>query len=496
MAEKDTTLSGGTILDSGVAKYKIVKVLGQGGFGITYLVTGEMKIGNVTTEAKFAIKEHFPEMFATRQGDTITANNDKQDEYASSLADFKAEAKKLQKMGDSNDNIVKVNEIFEANGTAYYVMQYINGKSLTRHVEGSKGGKLTYEEAIDLLAPIFDAVDFLHKSKINHLDIKPDNIMLHEGLNGIVPVLIDFGLSMHFKKNGDKTSPKGVQGISEGYSPLEQYVGIQEFRPETDIYALAATLLYALTGATPKSAAELRIADLRPALLKVMPESAVDGLCKALAKSSDDRTSSVSVLKSDLGVVSGSDDNRTRAIVTDYNKKKTSKNNLPLWILCGIGAAAVIVGCIFLFKPSGKSVEPTQETSLDSLPPQEEVEVVEVVEEPQKPETQHTEDAPQPAYKTPEHSTQKNTQGAASQPSTPQVTSGTLSLPYGTWTGGIRNGQPDGQGRVVFSRNYRYPGTMDEILAGYSLEGTYSNGQLVIGRLFDSAGTFIGSVMP
>ena len=293
MLTNDSTLCPGSILDSGNTRYRIVSVLGQGGFGITYLVMGELKVGNVTTEAKFAIKEHYPELYCSRKGDTVVPKADNLKEYTRSKSDFMAEAKKLHSLGTQNENIVKVNEVFESNGTVYYVMQYINGRSLSSYVESK--GRLEYGEAISLLEPIFDAVDFLHKSRINHLDIKPDNIMLHEGIDGVTPVLIDFGMSVHFRKNGEKTSPKGLQGVSEGYSPLEQYAGIKEFNPATDIYSLAATLLYTLTGEKPRSAAEIRLSDVRTALSGKAPANAVESICKAMNKSYEDRTSSVEI---------------------------------------------------------------------------------------------------------------------------------------------------------------------------------------------------------
>lgn len=504
MQSSNSALSAGTLLDSGVTTYKIISTLGQGGFGITYLVTGELKVGNVTTEAKFAIKEHFPEMFATRNGDEIVPNPDKQAEYENSLTDFKAEAKKLAKMGDSNPNIVKVNEVFEANGTAYYVMEYINGESLTKFVESRK--KLSFQDAVKILTPIFDAVDSLHKSNINHLDIKPDNIMLHEGMNGLKPILIDFGLSIHFKKSGAKTSPKGVQGVSEGYSPMEQYVGIHEFRPETDIYALAATLLFAITGVQPKSAAELKVSDLRPVLLKLMPENAVEGMCKALAKSSDDRTSSVSVFKSDLGLTGSG--NKTTVINVQQNG---GGNKLSTWLFAALGGIVLIVGCVLYFNnKSGKAknVTPTENvTDPTSDDAQKEVEGVvseATGEETVKPEenTSKEESAPETVKEKPQPTQEKETkkeksQKQAGEPSEEsRPTKGSVSLGYGTWTGEIRNGKPDGKGTVRFSRSYQYPGTSDVAEAGYYLTGTYENGRLVIGKLYDSEGNFVNTLMP
>ena len=145
MLTNDSTLCPGSILDSGNTRYRIVSVLGQGGFGITYLVMGELKVGNVTTEAKFAIKEHYPELYCSRKGDTVVPKADNLKEYTRSKSDFMAEAKKLHSLGTQNENIVKVNEVFESNGTVYYVMQYINGRSLSSYVESK--GRLEYGEA-------------------------------------------------------------------------------------------------------------------------------------------------------------------------------------------------------------------------------------------------------------------------------------------------------------------------------------------------------------
>lgn len=498
MADSLTNLKTGTILDSGVAKYKITNVLGKGGFGVTYLVTGEVQFGNVTTEAKFAIKEHYPSIFCDRKGDEVIAKEDKVSEYERSMHDFIAEAKKLHTLGTQNENIVKVNEVFEANGTAYYVMQYINGESLETFVK--EKGKLSYNEAIKILAPIMDAVEYLHKSRINHLDIKPDNIMLHQGINGVEPVLIDFGLSVHFKKSGGKTSPKGVQGVSDGYSPLEQYAGVEEFNPATDIYSLAATLLFALTGKKPKSASELKISDVRAELSKFLDSSTVEGICKALNKSDEDRTSSVALLKSDLNISDNNNSSETHIIKVNPIKEKR-------WIYLGFSLFIIaIIVCGIIFWPSKEEPFLDQDENTQEIEQQEEqVQQQEI----NAPEIINIETSTSNTNTTDNSQNQLgNTSGKTEDkpvivpakndiPAKPAISYGSLSLGYATWEGGIKNGKPDGEGKLVFTSTHRVDRSSSiEANAGDFLEATYDNGNLVYGKLYDRSGNLLKTIIP
>lgn len=492
MAESISVLAPGTILDSGETRYRVVNVLGQGGFGITYLVMGEVKVGNVTTEAKFAIKEHFPTAFCKRSGNEVVPDADKQAEFEHSKNDFISEAKKLYALGSQNENIVKVNEIFATNGTAYYVMQYINGVSLTKYVESK--GKLTYTEAVKLLSPIIDAVGFLHKSRINHLDIKPDNIMLHDGVDGVTPILIDFGLSVHFKKNGDKTSPKGVQGVSEGYSPLEQYAGIKEFIPATDIYALMATLLFTLTGTRPRPASELKTSEVREALKRIVPQQALDGICKALNKSYEDRTPSIGALKADMGLSTGG----SSTVVIDVNDKDDARKRKMLYI--GIAAAlAVIVLIIALWPKSGAGEKASEPVVADSvIADTTAVATDTVVPVPQQtvPETQL---APQPQQQQPaQQSPAVQQQATQPQPApAPQPTSGTLSLGYGSWRGGIYGGKPDGKGTLTFTSTHQVDRSVSVMAnPGDYFVATYERGALISGKLYDADGNLIKTIIP
>ena len=268
-------LPAGAILNSGKQTYRIVRVLGSGGFGITYLAVSRQKVGNITVPIQFAVKEHFMSDFCERDSDTLQIKTGPgRQTVENSMKDFLGEARRLQQVGDGHPSIVKVNEVFEANNTAYYVMEYLDGESLRSYVRSR--GKLSEAETLDLLRPVMEAVDCLHEQRMTHLDIKPDNIMLarEEDASGnavMRPVLIDFGLSKHYDASGHATSTVNTLGCSDGYAPLEQYAGITTFSPSADIYALAATVLFCLTGKDPCRSPDMLHVDIPSWLVSLTP---------------------------------------------------------------------------------------------------------------------------------------------------------------------------------------------------------------------------------
>ena len=228
-------------------KYRIIKVLGNGGFGITYLAEHELAGRNV------CIKEFFPKEYYNRTSDSHNVSLGSQgsaemmDAYK---AKFIKEAKTIARL--DHPNIIHIHDVFAENNTAYYVMEYIEGESLADVVR--KGGALKEEEAVEYIRIIASAIGYIHEQRIMHLDIKPANIMLRKRDNRAI--LIDFGLSKQYDGDGHQTSSTPV-GISAGYAPMEQYQqgGVKEFSPETDIYSLGATLYTLVTGAIPPQAA-------------------------------------------------------------------------------------------------------------------------------------------------------------------------------------------------------------------------------------------------
>lgn len=289
-------LPAGSILRSPIAQYEIVRVIGSGGFGITYLATSVTRVGNIPVKFKVAIKEHFPKTDCERRADSqgIAYSAPAASRYNGSLRNFLAEARRLQELSGANPNIVNVNEVFEANGTAYYVMEYLEGQSLKSEISAS--GPMKPERAMEVMRPVISAVALLHGRKIMHLDIKPDNIMLAVEENGRQrPVLIDFGLSKHFNPDGSVTSSIGLNGVSDGFTPIEQYAGVTKFSPASDVYSLAATMLYALSGEVLPAAAEVNDAVLRNYLPATVNQNVARLLVSALSFRIPDRPTDASV---------------------------------------------------------------------------------------------------------------------------------------------------------------------------------------------------------
>lgn len=239
--KEESTLQGG--------KYRIVRVLGQGGFGITYLAA------HTLLDKQVAIKEFFPKIYCDRDESTSrvmpsTASNA---ELATMFkAKFIKEARNIARF--DYPGIVKIHDVFEENNTAYYVMDYIEGESLGMMVE--RQGRLPEAKAVSYVLRVGAALAYIHSRRMNHLDVKPANIMVRR--EDDMPVLIDFGLSKQYDASGGQTSTTPV-GISPGYAPMEQYRqgGVSTFTPQTDVYSLGATLYKLVTGTTPLEATEL-----------------------------------------------------------------------------------------------------------------------------------------------------------------------------------------------------------------------------------------------
>ena len=236
------TLQPNTLLQGG--RYKIIKALGDGSFGITYLAV------HTYLRKQVAIKEFFMKTHNSRGNDGSVTNISESSQSTYYFQKFQKEAAKLSQL--SHPNIVTVSDMFAENGTFYYVMDYIEGQDLKEYTENHP---LCEGEAVNIIKCVAEALTYMHEQQhMLHLDLKPNNIMRRES-DGCI-FLIDFGLSKYFDKNGDPESSTNIGGGTPGYSPIEQATHTQsgEFRPTIDVYALGATLYKLLTGTTPPEA--------------------------------------------------------------------------------------------------------------------------------------------------------------------------------------------------------------------------------------------------
>ena len=239
-------LPNGTLLQGG--KYKIERMLGQGGFGITYRAT-HMALGT-----QVAIKEFFLNGVNGRGADnkSVTVSLEvNRDGFTSQRNKFRKEAQRLQSL--SSDHIVKVYDYFDENGTSYYVMEHIDGSSLDQWAKHN-GGRLSESQVTDVFNQTLSALQVMHNRNIWHLDIKPNNIMRTS--NGIIK-LIDFGASKMIDSDHTMTTSSAI-AHTPGFAPLEQMAGdMSSFGPWTDFYALGATLYVLLTGNRPPTANDI-----------------------------------------------------------------------------------------------------------------------------------------------------------------------------------------------------------------------------------------------
>lgn len=255
-------LKTNAVLQNG--KYRIEGVLGQGGFGITYLAS------QVALNRKVTIKEFFMKELCNRDEQTSQVSVPSMgsvDTVARFRAKFVKEAQTIAAL--NNPHIIHIHDIFEENGTAYYVMDYLSGGSLSDLVQ--RNGVLAEATALGYIRQVADALSYIHARNINHLDIKPSNVLIDGNGNAVV---IDFGLSKRYDETGSQTSTTPV-GISHGFAPLEQYQpgGVSTFSPTTDIYSLGATLYKLLSGQTPPNATALLDADLDLSRLSASPST-------------------------------------------------------------------------------------------------------------------------------------------------------------------------------------------------------------------------------
>lgn len=342
-------LPRGTILNG---RYLTGKVLGIGGFGITYLGY------DLTLDIKVAIKEYMPSGMATRYTDgyTVTLTGRTEKEYAAGMERFLDEARILAKL-QNLPNIVSVQNYFKENNTAYFVMEYIEGMSLKEYL-AERGNVIAYTEALAILLPVMKALCEVHSMNLIHRDISPDNIYITASGESR---LLDFGAARF--SLGDNKSVSVI--LKHGYAPEEQYSSHGNQGPWTDIYAMGATMYRCITGTVPPDSIERMRNDnmRRPSELGVsVPAVIENAVMKALSVQTADRYSNMEAFVEALsGRKTASVTERVTAGVTRRASEVVEPadggsggflgmmktNPLVRWLIIGATAAVVIFAIIF-----------------------------------------------------------------------------------------------------------------------------------------------------
>ena len=382
--KQGSTLKGG--------KYKIVKMLGQGTFGITYLaqtrISMDGQLGKMDVNVNVTIKEFFMADLNNRSADGTNVEKTSSTLVKNYLSKFRREAENLAKL--HHPNIVKVLEVFDENNTTYYVMEYIDGETIDDLIKSK--GHLSEREALDITRHVCAALSYMHEHKMLHLDLKPKNLMRNS--EGKI-FLIDFGLAKQYTEDGEPESSTSIGLGTPGYAPIEQanYKKDGSFPVTLDIYALGASLYKMLVGKTPPEASSVLNEGLPLSQLKSMgvSDGTIDIVKKAMAPMKKERYQSVQALSLAIKNSEAGDtqDDEERTSYDDEPEIKTShhpsnkvkvkdadvnnsKAKMPAWVekygKYGAVAILLMVGAFFFFSNRNGSPDATfMESKTDSI---------------------------------------------------------------------------------------------------------------------------------
>ena len=350
-------LKPGTILDG---KYLVGEMLGQGGFGITYIGF------DLLLEQKVAIKEYYPMstgMVSRENSTTVVWSSAvmQKSGMEKGFDSFLKEARKMAKLGGI-PGVVGVKSVFIQNETAYIVMDFIEGETLLKKLQ--REGPMDYGTCISLMTPIMQALAEVHKHGIIHRDISPDNIMVQS--DGKL-ILLDLGAAKDLDIQGKDGNVQSSQMVAKhGFSPVEQYGQAGKIGPWTDVYAMAATIYYCCTGVLPPSATDRMIEDTltcRPRLTK----EEFDVLAFCMSVLPQKRPQNMDALLQIVTHPAGKtppvrDVPKTEPVRPETRNLQPPKPDpgrpLPKWLITGIAAAVAVIALIISVGSGGKKSTP------------------------------------------------------------------------------------------------------------------------------------------
>ena len=335
-------------------KYLVGRVLGQGGFGITYIGW------DLALERKVAIKEYYPSGQVSRSPGTRSltwyTNEPAVQAREDGMKMFLKEARKMVK-ADSIPGVVRVLDLFQENGTAYIVMDFVSGETLKTRLQ--KTGPMTWTQAAPIFRPAIRAMEQVHQAGLIHRDLSPDNLMLTP--NGDVKIL-DLGAAKDLNLNSGASS---MQVAKSGFSPLEQYTQRGGSGPWTDVYSMAATIYYTLTGKLPPNVIdrmEEDAIDWTAPGMDSLPKAALKALQAAMSVSVKKRTQSMEELEKGLFA-----EKKTKQAERPKREQKALGKRwvVPLAILlCLLAIGGAIVG----IPGSGKASKPGVSSDYNTAP--------------------------------------------------------------------------------------------------------------------------------
>ncbi len=315
-------LTPGTVLQN---KYIVGKAMGYGGFSVTYLGY------DTTLQIKIAIKEYLPSEHSTRvpKETTVTISNmESRDKFLEGINKFVQEAQRIAGL-DNIEGVVKVYNTFTENNTAYIVMEYLEGETLASKLK--KDGRIEPSKALEMLMPLLDSLEKVHKVGVLHRDISPDNIFYTKDEK---IKLIDFGAARYAPQ--ERSQSLSVF-IKPGYTPAEQYTTKGDQGTWTDVYSLAATIYKMITGITPPDGLDRKLKDTLKPPTKTgikLSKNAETAILNAMNVNIGSRTRTVAEFREQLYSTK-----EVKRITEKTEKKDTGK--IPKWLI----AAGAVAAC-------------------------------------------------------------------------------------------------------------------------------------------------------
>lgn len=542
-------LKVGTILHG---TYKIERYLSSGGFGNTYVATN-IHFGDVV-----AVKEFFMKGVSLRDSDNTTVSittPENADVFEQQKTKFMKEARRLHNL--KNEHIVRVHDLFEEFGTVYYVMDFIDGVSLREKLK-EQGHPFSEGEALDILRQVLDALAAVHKLKIYHLDLKPANIMLED--DGTAK-LIDFGASKQLSQDEEASTSTGVSYTNGYAPNEQIERNLEKIGPWTDFYALGATLFNMLSGKKPPLPSDVLYDETPDKSKSLPMPASVSSNMKSLVVwlmqgNIARRPQSVEEIYAYMKEKFPEKTTTTKAHNADYDDKTvlddspkpkpapkpapkptptpkpkptvepspptTHNPSNKLKTIVGIVAVAVVAFLVVMFILRGKNSSNHADAATDSTAVAADSAAADTSSNESEIALSHGEGSVQPAdnknlepskgdkpgkdgkdTKKTQGESKSNNGGLTPVPSKPKTekvqaqTSGTLSLGYGTWSGGISGGKPDGHGRLTFNSSHKVDRSSSVVAnPGDYFIATYDRGSLISGKLYDSGGNLLKTIIP
>lgn len=340
--DKTKALPIGTLLDGGKYPLRITTLLSADSQGFLYRARATVETDDADKVMETVVREHFMSYCSDRDrdGKTVVTPDEIRPTVEGCLNDFTMVSDLRRNVADGHPGIINVIDCFAQNNTYYYVVERLDGPTLEEYVEAN--GPLSLEETRRVMGPIFRAASHMHRLHAIHTDIHPRHIRFTSHGDVSKPVLFSLYSSIHFDDAGHRLCNVHNVNCRKGYAPPEQYVEIDHFLPQIDIYALGATMVYALTGKHLPDSRKLNDTLIREALPDGLPEVYASALAHALTPDIAERTLSITGFFDELKLTYGVEQRAPRPTRQKEARSNNEGSGRRMKVMAGVTAAAII----------------------------------------------------------------------------------------------------------------------------------------------------------